>query len=229
MPQTTTALLLALAAASTTMLGAAIALARRTWPPRAIGGMLVAAAVAMALLASFELLPSALESGAALPEALAWAVLGAVLVVALHLVGHRFDIGDSPLQRSAILIAVALALHNIPEGAAPFAATLVSVQTGVVTAVAVGLHNIPEGLAIAGVVVAGGGSRTRAVVLTGVATLGEVLGILLAASAAAAHTGTVAGGIVAVVAGIMLAVSALELLPSALALLRTPQAAPARA
>lgn len=229
MPVQTVALILALAAAATTMLGWLLVVARAHWPRRVIGGMLAAAAVAMLLLSAFELLPSAIASGLGLPHVVAWALLGVLVVVGLRLLAQRFGLGGSPLARSALLVAVALALHNIPEGAAPYAATLISVQTGVVTAVAIGLHNIPEGLAIAGVVVAAGGSRVRAFVLTAMATAGEMGGALLAASAAASITGSVAGGLIALVAGIMLAVSALELLPSAVGLLRTQQPAAAGA
>ncbi len=74
---------------------------------------------------------------------------------------------------------VAIALHNIPEGAVPFAATMISIRAGVITAIAIALHNIPEGMAVSTAVLAMGGTRRRALAYTGVSVLGEVAGALL--------------------------------------------------
>lgn len=59
-------------------------------------------------------------------------------------------------------IAMAIAIHNFPEGVATFVATLSSPALGVALAVAIGLHNIPEGLCVAMPIYYATGSRLKA-------------------------------------------------------------------
>jgi len=53
------------------------------------------------------------------------------------------------LMHTGVLTALALAIHNFPEGFATFIAALQEPQVGVAVAVAIAIHNIPEGLAVA--------------------------------------------------------------------------------
>lgn len=215
------ALLVAFAAASTTMLGWLVAVARPSWRPRTAGWMLLAAASAMVLVSVLELLPGAWQSGLGTWPLLLWAAGGAAIVVLLHLAAGALDLGGNGLQRSAVVIAVALALHNVPEGAAPYAAALLSLQGGLVVALGLGLHNIAEGLAVATPVLAGGGTRRRAFWLTLMATIGEAAGAVIAFWLTFTISDSVAGGLIALVAGVMITVSVLELLPAAVRLLRS--------
>jgi ZIP family zinc transporter len=152
--------------------------------------------------------------------AAAWALAGAVIVVALQSLARLFGLGHNRLSRSATLIAVAIGLHNIPEGAGTVAAALLSVQGGIVTAMAVGLHNILEGIAVAAPVIASGGSRARAFWYTSLATGGEILGAVIALAFAEALTQTRVAALLALVAGLMITLSVVEIAPSGLALLR---------
>jgi ZIP family zinc transporter len=215
----TAALLLSIAAALATLLGWAVTAWRRTWPQWALGLTLLLAAIAMLLISLFELIPTAM-SGVPTPVGVALLVGGALVVVIVHLAAHRLEWGDNHLHRSALIVAIAIGFHNIPEGAAPFGAALISVQAGLVTALAVGLHNIPEGIAVSAPVMAGGGSRRRAFVYTCVATGGEISGALLAALFAEALSPSRAAGLLACVAGIMVALSLVELGPSGIRLVR---------
>jgi ZIP family zinc transporter len=52
-------------------------------------------------------------------------------------------------MRMSVNTAVAIALHNFPEGLATFVAALDDPAVGGVLAVAIALHNIPEGLCVA--------------------------------------------------------------------------------
>lgn len=213
------ALLIAWAAAAMTMLGWLLAVSRPSWRPRTAGWMLLIAALAMLGVSVVELLPSAWQSGLGRLAFAAWVGLGACVVGALHVGARRLRLGGTDLQRSAVIIAVALGIHNVPEGAAPYAAALLSLQGGLVVAVGLGLHNIAEGLAVSTPVLAGGGTRRRAFWLTLIATLGEAGGALIAFALTFSITGTAAGGLIALVAGIMITVSFLELLPAAVRLL----------
>ncbi len=211
---------LAAAAASATLLGWAIAASRRTWPPKVFGVVLLLAAAAMVLISGLELLPTAMRAGQSIGITVLWVGVGAGIVVAMHLVADRLGLGGNKLGRSALLVAVAIGLHNIPEGAAPVAAALLSWQAGVVTAVAVGLHNIPEGIAVAAPVMASGGTRAKAFRFTLIATGGEILGAALALLFAEALTPTNTSALLTLVAGIMISLSLVELLPGGIALMR---------
>lgn len=217
-----TGLLLAVAAASATLLGWGIAASRRTWPPQVFGWTLLLSGLAMLAISSLNLLPNAWDSGLEPWQVLALVAAGAAVVIALRLAAARLERprGGSSLQRTALIAAVAIGLHNIPEGAAPVGATLVSVQAGVLVALALGLHNIPEGVAISAPVLASGGTRKRALAFTAVATVGEISGAVIAVIFAEALTQTRAGGLLAFVAGIMITLSVLELIPAGLKLIR---------
>lgn len=214
------AFLLSLLAGSTTMLGWLIATTGRPWSPRVFGVTLLAVAVAMILISSLELIPTAMSNGLSIGATSAMVLVGAAIVVAMQLVAHRGRPASRTLAGSAALIAVAIGLHNIPEGGATAAAALLSVQSGLVTAAAVGLHNVPEGIAVAAPVIASGGSRVRAFWYTFIATAGEVLGAAIVLVLAEAFTGTRVSGLLAVVAGIMITLSLVEIAPSGLVLLR---------
>lgn len=214
------ALALAIAAASTTMLGWAIAAAHRRASDRAFGVALLASGLGMLAISVFELIPSAIASGlgaARLGLALA---LGAAFVGALRMAASRIAPDQSRLKHSGAIVAVAIGLHNIPEGAAPYAAALVSVGAGVTTALALAAHNIPEGIAIAAPALASGSGRRRAFWLVAAATLAEMAGALLAMSLSFALSSESAGMLLAFVAGLMVTLSATELLPASISLLR---------
>lgn len=97
----------------------------------------------------------------------------------------------SGLFLAGLVMAAAIALHNVPEGmviGASFATTvdsLMSNRGGLMMAVVIGLHNIPEGMAVAVPLISGGMSRVRSVgttALSGAPTiLGAVLGFLVGA------------------------------------------------
>ena len=84
---------------------------------------------------------------------------------------------------AGIVMACAIALHNVPEGmtiGASFAnADGAMAGSALVLAVLIGLHNIPEGMAVAVPLISGGMSRTRAVLATALSGLPTVLGALI--------------------------------------------------
>ena len=109
---------------------------------------------------------------------------------------------------------MALSLHNLPEGSAPIAASLVDLPTGVTTALLMALHNIPEGIAITASALLAGYGRLKSLLLTLTATLAEMLGatsVVLSDDLFADIQN--AGALVSFVAGVMLAMCVKELLP----------------
>lgn len=95
----------------------------------------------------------------------------------------------SGLFLAGMVMAAAIALHNVPEGmviGASFARSvdeILSNRGGLVMAVIIGLHNIPEGMAVAVPLISGGMSRWRSVGITAVSgaptILGAVMGFLI--------------------------------------------------
>ncbi|MDO4502974.1 MAG: ZIP family metal transporter [Coriobacteriia bacterium] len=106
------------------------------------------------------------------------------LIHADHLNEHRRN-QDSKMSLyiAGIVMACAIALHNVPEGmtiGASFAAPDGALEsTGLVMAVLIGLHNIPEGMAVAVPLLSGGMSRIKAVLTTAACALPTVLGAWL--------------------------------------------------
>lgn len=84
---------------------------------------------------------------------------------------------------AGVVIACAIALHNIPEGMSIGASYNIDTEGGVsmalILAVLIGLHNIPEGMAVSVPLVAGGMKRIKAALLTAASGAPVVLGAWL--------------------------------------------------
>lgn len=91
----------------------------------------------------------------------------------------------SGLFLAGLVMAAAIALHNVPEGmviGASFARTvdqILSNRGGLIMALVIGLHNIPEGMAVAVPLISGGMSKGRSVVVTALSGAPTILGALL--------------------------------------------------
>ncbi len=126
------------------------------------------------------------------------------------------------LMRMGLFTALAIGIHNFPEGLATFLAALEDGNLGVAIAVAVALHNIPEGVAVAVPVFYATGSRTKAFIYSFSSGLAEPVGALLAYVALLFFVGDESGAIPSQVmgilfggvAGIMVYISVDELLPT---------------
>lgn len=123
---------------------------------------------------------------------------------------------DHKLIRMSVNTAVAIALHNFPEGLATFVATLADPSVGFVLAIAIAIHNIPEGVCVAMPVFYGTGSRWKAfgwAFLSGVSEpLAAFLGWIVLANSFSDNIYAILFGIVA---GMMVIISIRELLPTA--------------
>ncbi len=84
------------------------------------------------------------------------------------------------LLRSGVLFALALAIHNFPEGMAVFMAGLVNPATGLSIALAVAIHNIPEGITVSVPLYHATGSRKKAFIYSFLSGLAEPLGAVAA-------------------------------------------------
>ncbi len=122
----------------------------------------------------------------------------------------------APLARMGFFTAIAIALHNFPEGFATFVSALNNMTTGISIALAIALHNIPEGLAIALPVYHATGDRKKAFLYALGSGLAEPVGAIIGFLILVPIMGDLALGITfGVVAGIMVYISFDELLPAA--------------
>jgi zinc transporter ZupT len=120
------------------------------------------------------------------------------------------------LVRMGINTAVAIGLHNFPEGLATFVAALDNPRVGGVLAFAIGIHNIPEGLCVALPVYYATGSRTKAFWWAILSGASEPFAALLGwAVLANSFTHQVYAILFGLVAGMMVVISTRELLPTA--------------
>jgi len=130
--------------------------------------------------------------------------------------GLRVAGADARLMRVGLFSAVAIAIHNFPEGIATFMSALQDPGLGATIALAVGLHNIPEGIAVAVPVYYATGSRRRAFTWSFLSGLAEPVGALFAYLVLSMVLGpAVRGLLLGAVAGIMVFISLDELLPTA--------------
>ncbi|MFC1744267.1 zinc transporter ZupT [Candidatus Riflebacteria bacterium] len=123
---------------------------------------------------------------------------------------------DGKLLRMGILSALAIGIHNFPEGLATFVATLKDPSIGMPIAVAIAIHNIPEGIAVSIPIYYATGSRSKAFFYSFFSGLSEPIGALVGYFFLMHYfTNTVFGVLFASVAGIMVFISLDELLPCA--------------
>ena len=123
---------------------------------------------------------------------------------------------DPRLVRMGVFTALAIAIHNFPEGIATFMAGLTDVTIAIPIAVAIAIHNIPEGIAVSVPISYGTGSRKRGFILSFLSGLAEPVGALLAYFILMPFLSNMLFGFIfAAVAGIMVFISIDELLPTA--------------
>jgi len=84
------------------------------------------------------------------------------------------------LYRMGILTAVAVAVHNFPEGIATFMSAINNPTVGIAIAIAIAIHNIPEGIAISVPIYYATGSRKKAFFLSFLSGVSEPIGAILA-------------------------------------------------
>lgn len=120
------------------------------------------------------------------------------------------------LMRMGMFSAMAIAIHNFPEGLATFIGALEDPAMGVSIAVAIAIHNIPEGVAVSVPIYHATGSRRKAFKYSFLSGLSEPLGAIIGYVLLRNYlTESMFGIVFAVVAGIMVYISLDELLPTA--------------
>jgi len=122
----------------------------------------------------------------------------------------------SKLMRMGMFTALAIAIHNFPEGLATFTSAIKDPSLGIAIAVAIAIHNIPEGIAVSIPVYYATGDKKKAFKLSFLSGLSEPLGAVIGYLILFRFFNDVVFGVLfASVAGIMVFISVDELLPTA--------------
>ena len=120
------------------------------------------------------------------------------------------------LKRMGIMMALAIGIHNFPEGMATFTSALVSPDIAIPIAIAIAIHNIPEGIAVSVPIYYATGSRKKAFWLSLASGMAEPIGGLIGYFILLPFLSPFTLGLLmASVAGIMVFISVDELLPGA--------------
>ncbi|MFA7500594.1 MAG: zinc transporter ZupT [Sulfurimonas sp.] len=123
---------------------------------------------------------------------------------------------DSTLKRTGIFTALAIAIHNFPEGFATFVSALENPSVGISIAFAIAIHNIPEGMAVSLPIYHATGDKKSAFWYATLSGLAEPVGALVGFFLLLPFMGDSTLGITfGIVAGIMVYISFDELLPAA--------------
>jgi len=222
------AFLLTALAGLSTGIGSAIAYAIRKPKAGYLSFALGFSAGAMIYVSFVELLPAAFANmGSLRASAVFFLGVGVAAVIDLvvpsgrsphHLPGIDGAAGTGAgksLMRVGVMTALAVGIHNFPEGLATFGAALTNARLGLVTAVAIAIHNIPEGIAVSVPIYYATGNRRKAFGLSFASGLAEPAGAALGYAVLLPFLSEgLLAALLALVSGIMVYI-ALDVLPVA--------------
>lgn len=125
------------------------------------------------------------------------------------------ELDKKSLLKAGVIMLLAIALHNLPEGMAIGATGASNTQTGILIAIIIAVHNIPEGMAISAPLASGGVKGWKTVLLTALAGAATVLGAVI--GLAVGGISKLASGIcMGLAGGAMLYVTFCEILPQSI-------------
>ena len=184
---TTIFLITALTGVGGLSLGGGVAAAVHSPSDRIMSLLLRFTAGIMLSVVCFDLIEDAAAESGTLPV-LFWILIGFLSTYLLNCWidkhahhSHSHGKNHTSLHTAGLVLAAAVALHNMPVGMA-IGATFASAgqnHGGLLAALIIGLHNIPEGMSIAAPLLAGGAKPAAAVGITALSGLPTILGALL--------------------------------------------------
>lgn len=125
------------------------------------------------------------------------------------------EVDKKSLLKAGVIMLIAIALHNLPEGMAIGATGAGNTQTGILIAIIIAVHNIPEGMAISAPLASGGVKGWKTILLTALAGAATVLGAVI--GLAVGGISKLASGVcMGLAGGAMLYVTFCEILPQSI-------------
>lgn len=219
---------LTLAAGLSTAIGGLVVLKKKEPSARFLATALGFSAGVMLWISFMEILPTASDNLGSSVSATAAFFAGVALIAFIdqavpaavnpHESHEAGAVNVAQLRKMGVLTALAIGIHNFPEGFATFLSGMESLKIALPVAIAIAIHNIPEGISVAIPMWQASGSRWKGfkwAALTGFAEpLGALIGYLLLLPVMGPGAMGIAFGMVA---GIMVFISLDELLPTAVA------------
>lgn len=130
----------------------------------------------------------------------------------MHMMGEENKNGR--LRKTGLMMALAMGIHNFPEGLATFTTALGDIEFAIPIMFAIAIHNIPEGMAVSVPVYQSTGSRRKAFMYATLSGLAEPIGALFGYLFLISFwTAGMNAFLLAMVSGIMVYISFDELLP----------------
>lgn len=219
-----------------TMLGALIVFLSKSDNKRFLSAALGFSAGVMIFISFMEMMPMAQENFmTTMSDAKAqWMVLVSFFgsMAVFGLISHLVPEADEPheikteeemeekshelaLEQVGLKSALAIGIHNFPEGMVTFMTSLLDPAMGVSIAIAIAMHNIPEGIGVAAPIYFATKDKKRALWLTFLSGVSEPIGAILAYLLLRPFlTPTLFGVVFGAISGIMVLISFDELLPA---------------
>jgi len=123
---------------------------------------------------------------------------------------------DQAIMRTGLLTALAIGIHNFPEGLVTLGATLTDVKLGMITAFAIAIHNIPEGISVSVPIFCATGNKNKAFIWSFLSGMTEPLGAIVGLFILMPFLSEgLLASLLAFAAGIMVYISLDELIPTA--------------
>ena len=212
---------LSLLAGFSTSVGCLIVLVTGKLGERSLDFSMGLASGAMFTVAFLSLIDKALDMNAGYYAVVVGFIIGALSIMILDAkISHIFSFKEygpesGRLVKTGILVAIGIALHNVPEGLAVVAGYAYLPKLGHLVALAIALHNIPEGIATAAPLYAAGMGRGKVFTITFLSGLAEPLGAVIGSSVLVSPSRFVLALTLSAAGGVMTYVTADELIPTA--------------
>jgi len=230
------AFLVTLFAGLATGIGSLLAFYRKKTDEKFLSAALGFSAGVMIYVSFVEIFPKAVESLGDTKTGYLWATIAFFVGIALiafidHIVPNaenpheardvtdlNSEVSKKSLMRMGLFSAIAIAIHNFPEGLATFMATLESPALGISIGIAIAIHNIPEGIAVSVPIYYATGDKKKALKYSFLSGFSEPVGAIVGYFLIIlifGESSSIMGLVFAGVAGIMVYISLDELLPTA--------------
>ena len=219
-----------------TMLGAVIVFLSKSDNKKFLSSALGFSAGVMIYISFMEMMPMAQENflKTMADKQSQWMMLASFFgaMAVFGLISHLVPEADAPhdikteheleekskelaLEVVGLKRAIAIGVHNFPEGMVTFMTGLMDPAMGLSIAVAIAMHNIPEGIGVAAPIYFATGDKKRALWLTFLSGVSEPVGAMLAYLLLRPFlTPTLFGVVFGAISGIMVLISFDELLPA---------------
>lgn len=219
-----------------TMFGALIVFVSKSDNKKFLSSALGFSAGVMIFISFMEMMPMAQENfmKTMADKQAQWMVLASFFgsMAVFGIISHLVPEADAPheikteheleerseelaLEKVGLKSAIAIGIHNFPEGMVTFMTGLMDPAMGLSIAVAIAMHNIPEGIGVAAPIYFATGDKKRALWLTFLSGVSEPVGALLAYLLLRPFlTPTLFGVVFGAISGIMVLISFDELLPA---------------